>query len=604
MQLLSKRDQFFVRSSILLSLLLSLLDILGLVTIASLVSIITWGIQGADEEGRVASIIDSLGLSELSPQNVAFIFGVAGALFLLSKTLLSFYLQFRLLRFLSSREAAISSDLSRRILSQDLEGVKKHSVYEYQNAITLGSSAVTMGLISQVTQLISELFLQAALIITLFFYSPLIASFTTLYFGTVSILLIKVLGKKARVVGESLALANIETSKLLINSLRNFRFVFTANSQWRVADSIRESRDKVAQLAVTQSMITMWSKYALELALLFAVLGYSAYTFLTLPAVEAASLIAVFLVAVYRVAPSLMKVQTAVVQIRGSIGSAEVFFRIRGYLDEIKLINTSEEENASSLKHELATPPEINSGTFVEFRGVSYKYPGARKYALDNVSITIREGQTLGLVGKSGSGKSTFVDLLLGLLKPHKGSIAVRGLPYHAYSTYPIKVGYVPQEVFLSEEKLIDNLIRREDLDRDTLNSVRSILDRLSLGDWIEDLPEGLNTRVGELGANLSGGQRQRLGIARALLSNPELLILDEATSSLDAESENAVTNFLRTLEGRVTTIVIAHRLSTIKNLDLIYLSKGKIIKMGSFADLQKSIPGFAKQVELLGLQK
>lgn len=230
----------------------------------------------------------------------------------------------------------------------------------------------------------------------------------------------------------------------------------------------------------------------------------------------------------------------------------------------------------------------------IAFEGVSFTYPGAEVAALDKVSLTIDKGRSVAFVGPSGAGKTTLVDLLLGLFKPVEGRITVDGLDIHEHQfAWRRMVGYVPQAVYLCDDSVRRNIafgIPDREVDEERLESV---VRAAQLQDVVRRMPEGLDTAIGERGVRLSGGERQRLGIARALYRSPDILILDEATSSLDYETEREVTAAVERLKGYVTIIVVAHRLSAVKGCHDIYaLRGGRLEGRRSYEDLVRDQSG------------
>ena len=193
---------------------------------------------------------------------------------------------------------------------------------------------------------------------------------------------------------------------------------------------------------------------------------------------------------------------------------------------------------------------------------------------------------------------------MLGLFEPEKGEITISGVPpLLAFEKWPGAVAYVPQETEVSNGTIGQNVSLGFPLESDLEKRINVAIDAAQLTDFVASLPDGLNARVGERGGYLSGGQRQRLGIARAMFTFPKLLILDEATSSLDAETELAISNAIQQLRGSMTIVMIAHRLSTVRNADVVvYLNKGKIEAVGSFTEVRKLIPNFNEQAKLMGL--
>jgi ATP-binding cassette subfamily C protein len=231
---------------------------------------------------------------------------------------------------------------------------------------------------------------------------------------------------------------------------------------------------------------------------------------------------------------------------------------------------------------------------------VSFKYSDSGLDIVRKISFEVREGEMLAIVGPSGSGKSTIIDLILGVLNPSIGEIMISGLrPTHAIRKWPGAVGYVPQNVNLINQSIRRNL---------EIGFAEGAVPQVKIENALRDahlLKDKINLEdsVGEFGANISGGQKQRVGIARALLLNPRLLVLDEATSSLDSKTEHDISATLMDLKGRISMIVVAHRLSTVQRADrIVYLDKGEIVACGNFEELRAQVPDFNQQAELMGL--
>lgn len=254
-----------------------------------------------------------------------------------------------------------------------------------------------------------------------------------------------------------------------------------------------------------------------------------------------------------------------------------------------------------SLPQPLAPQQATAVHRSVVLANVGYIYPGREQPSLLDINLTVTRGEVVGIIGPSGAGKTTLVDILLGLLTPSQGAVLVDGEPLRGF----VRAGYVPQEVFILDDNVRRNIafgIPEPQIDQARLDeAVRmACLDRV-----VNELPEGLGTRLGERGRALSGGQRQRIGIARALYENPELLVMDEATSAMDARIEEQITDAIADLRGHVTTIVIAHRLSTIRNCDrIVMLNHGQISDQGSFDDLLVRNEEFKGLVRIATLDK
>lgn len=217
----------------------------------------------------------------------------------------------------------------------------------------------------------------------------------------------------------------------------------------------------------------------------------------------------------------------------------------------------------------------------IEVTDVSYCYPDGDTNVIEDATFAINKGQTVAFIGASGAGKSTMVDIILGLLTPTFGKITADGMDiYKNLPTWQKEVGYIPQTIYLSDDTIRNNIAFGVDANDINDEAVIRVLKQAQLYEFVDSLPEKLDTFVGERGVRLSGGQRQRIGIARALYHNPQILVLDEATSALDTDTETAVMEAIDRFKGEKTIIIIAHRLSTIKNADIVYeVANGKVTK-------------------------
>jgi ABC-type multidrug transport system fused ATPase/permease subunit len=280
---------------------------------------------------------------------------------------------------------------------------------------------------------------------------------------------------------------------------------------------------------------------------------------------------------------------------------------MKGMTERVHLFSRFVQKESAGRKEYLNTliQNSIFSSTFkIQVNNLSFNYPESDKPAINNISFAINSGSTLAIIGSSGSGKTTLADCLLGLLEPTSGNIEIDKTAPEIYRTINSgSIAYVSQDVALVDGSIKENVafaLPESEVDPEKIGTA---LKRAHIYDFVNGLPQGIQTVVGERGTRLSGGQRQRIGIARALYSNPKILVLDEATSALDAETESAITGMLKELHGQVTIISIAHRLSTVMHSDLVlFLRDGKLAGSGKFEDLVQQHPDLAHQAELLGI--
>lgn len=301
-------------------------------------------------------------------------------------------------------------------------------------------------------------------------------------------------------------------------------------------------------------------------------------------------ILGLFGVAAYKLMPSANLLINNIQRIRSKIPSIKILYE---EVDQLSL-NTLD-SNISNLGSHLN---EVKNS--IEIRHADFSYPETKSYALSDISISIPKGSAVGIIGQSGAGKSTLIDVLLGLLPLDKGSVEVDGVNIDAnIRSWQDKIGYVSQTIFLTDDTLRNNIalgVNESEIDYKSLS--RAIIDS-QLQDYIDQLPLGLDTEVGERGVRISGGQRQRIGIARALYNNPDILLLDEATSSLDLETEKKVIDVISGLIGTKTIIIISHRLSALKNCKNIFkLDSGRITQTGNFDQIISSLDNVVEKYD------
>jgi ATP-binding cassette subfamily C protein len=365
------------------------------------------------------------------------------------------------------------------------------------------------------------------------------------------------------------------------------------NAATAVSAVVRENRRHSTRSRANAQFLGQIPRYALDAGIIggFVLVGGTGYV--TDGLAGATTAIALFGLAGFRMAPSLVRFQGILNQLNVSRPHVELVLR------EIRSAEAARAASSAG-RAELELPAEPRELTF---DGVSFRYASDADLALEDINLSIPFGSTVSFVGASGAGKSTMVDLLLGLIEPTAGTIEIDDHALGDYTnSWRSRVAYVPQDVSLFDSTIAQNVALTWSNDYDA-ERVRRALERAQLLDLVDGRLGGIEGRVGERGLALSGGQRQRLGIARALYANPLVLVMDEATSALDTATEAAVTSAIRSLRGSTTVVTVAHRLATIVDSDIVFfLSAGKLIAHGTFDELVKRVPEFATQATLAGL--
>jgi len=291
------------------------------------------------------------------------------------------------------------------------------------------------------------------------------------------------------------------------------------------------------------------------------------------------AMVGIFAAASARLLPTFTQIITSINQIRGYFHHMGLVYSELIEVDELK-------RNSFQTNLLLSTDSKLLFSK-VDIENASYKYPQSNNFALKNVDLTILKGQSIGLIGHSGAGKSTLVNLILGFVEPQSGQLLIDGKSIQCLRRWLNNFAYIPQSIFLLDDTLRHNIAfgtNDEDIDD---NRLFSAIKMAQLNEVVENLPEGVNTFIGENGIRLSGGQRQRVALARAFYYERDIIIMDEATSSLDNETEKEIINTIKRLKGEKTLIVIAHRLTTVEHCDILYrIEKGIIISAGSFKEV------------------
>lgn len=457
-----------------------------------------------------------------------------------------------------------------------------------------GVSSVVGGLLLPLTTVPGLLVTAVGVVVIIFIQQPLTAVITLAYLGGIGVLQYYVLGKRTRVAARVARDSSLKVAGLLTGMMAALKEVTLREKEDEVAQAVARTRMRTSRARSNLYFLRAVPRFVLDAAVIGGFVLTGGVGYLMGGMTEAVSALALFGIAGFRLVPSITSFQSIIT----SSVSADPYIRtIIGDIERSRERVTPAEPRGDD------AGPDLPDSLAIEMRRVSYTYPTAAEPALREVDLTIPFGSTVGIVGASGAGKSTLVDILLGLLEPSGGTVSFGG-GVHARrpSDWRRHVGYVPQAVALFDGSIAQNvaLTWGGDFDRDR---VEKALRRAQLWDAVTARSRGMDERIGEGGLALSGGQRQRLGIARALYSDPLVVVLDEATSALDTKTEADVAAAINELAGDVTVISVAHRLSTIRDADqILYMEEGEIVASGTFDDVVAANPAFHLQASLAGL--
>ena len=595
LHVLSRGDQVKVIAIAFIQICMGFLDLLGVIAIGLLGALSVTGLQSNQPGDRVNSALHILQISNLSFQNQASILGVGAVILLVGRTLLSIFFTRRILFFLSRRGANISANLISRLLAQPLLIVQARTTQETLYAVTRGVELIVLQVLATTVVLVADLSLLLIMAIGLFAVDPTTAIGTFLVFSLIGYFLYRFMHVRAGALGKVSSELNIVSNEKIVEVFGSYRESVVRNRRDYYAREIGSLRFALADASAEMNFLPYVSKYVIETAVILGALLIGAAQFILQDATHAVTTLAIFLAAGTRIAPAVLRVQQGSILIRGGLGQATPT------LDLIDSLG-----NAPMIENVDDTVDVLHEGFISEIRvtNTSLTYPNKPTRAISDITLVIPPGASVAFVGPSGAGKTTIIDVLLGVLNPDEGSVLISSLPpLLAVSRWPGAISYVPQDVVIAAGTIRENVALGYPPEAATDNLVMSALKVAHLDSFVAGLPQGIDTQVGERGTKISGGQRQRLGIARAMFTQPHLLVLDEATSSLDGETEASISEAIHALRGSTTVVMIAHRLSTVRNADIVvYMSEGKVLATGNFEEVRAAVPDFDHQAKLMGL--
>ncbi|MCP4265457.1 MAG: ABC transporter ATP-binding protein [Candidatus Brocadiaceae bacterium] len=476
-------------------------------------------------------------------------------------------------------------DVSKRLLSGYL--------YErYKFFLNRNSSVMTTHILSNVNsaiagvlvpgmQILANILIALFIILLLIVMDPMLAMKVAFVLGGLYITVYLFVRKKLTYLGKIAAECMKEMFKILSEAFGGIKEVKIMSKEKFFLDKyVDRSKKYMRSIAISQT-IDLLPKYVFETLAYGGVLLIVMYMIATKEGFHnAIPMIGLYAFSGFRLMPALQQILKGATRVRSSIPVLDMVYQ--DYVDR------KADCNFDKMNPAVCTGLQFSNK--IEFRNVTFSYATANEPAIRESNITIECNSTIGFVGATGSGKTTTIDILLGLLQPQAGEIIVDGMTINDSNlrAWQANIGYVPQHIFLSDDTITCNIAfgvpGKEIKYRDVEQSARVA----NIHDFIvSELPDGYETKVGERGVRLSGGQRQRIGIARALYSNPDILILDEATSSVDGIVEGIIMEAVHTIAHKKTIIIIAHRMSTVKECDKIYMmEKGRIIDQGKYDDL------------------
>jgi ATP-binding cassette, subfamily B, bacterial PglK len=587
---LEPRERFVFFLLVVLRCLVGFLDVFGILLVGVVASIGTSQLQS----GAGATVFFGITLPKLNGAGLLGLVSFTLAVFII-KAIIAISLTRTLTSFVARIEIRNANALANHLLRGSLDRAKRLSKAEFQYAITESTVWSFTGILNNIANIASEGFLLLIVAVAFFVVNPVVAAFAIVYFTLVVVVMQAFIARMLKRAGNDAAAGTVETTNAVSDTLDTFREISVLAKQDLFLERIHVSRAKLARSGGTLQFLAGMPRFVVETALILGVVVFVGQQLLSGELAAGLATLGIFLAGAVRIVGSILPLQTAIAALRINTQRAQLAFALLG-----EMRANSDAEALLPLPDEVpAVPP---GALAVSIMGVSYTFEGDDHSTINDVSLDIAPGQFAAIIGPSGAGKTTIVDLVLGLISPQYGSITIGGVEPNALRVVaPGAVSYVPQKPGLVSGTIAENIalgVPSDEIDHELLGRA---VEAAYLGDFIETLPAGLDTSVGKQADSLSGGQIQRIGLARALYVQPRLLILDEATSALDAGSEAYISESLRNLHPTMTLVVIAHRLSTVQHADVVHvIESGRVVASGDFAAVKATVPMVAEYVKLM----
>ncbi len=572
-----------------LVIIMAFTELVGIASIAPFMALVG-DISILEKNGIFAELYHISGLND--PMDFLFYTGILVLVMLTLSTIVSMFTIWKLSIFGARIGTEIADRLYTYYMQQSWQFHASGSSAQLTKQVSTEAMRISNFIVQPLMQMNAKVVLALFISITIVIYDPIIAILGLSIFSLAYLILYRLVRKKLVSNGQKLSDVSTDRFRLMNEGFGGIKDVLLLNRSHDFVERFKDSGKGYARAQGTNIAISQVPRYFVEL------IAFGAMISLVLVLIklhsgnlgEVLPVLAVYALAAFKLLPALQQIYSSMSQIKGNVAAFEA---VKDDLEQ-----SFESQKAAD---HTSKPVSMVLKKDITLSDLEFSYPGKIRPAVNGVNMTIPVNSVIGLVGSSGSGKSTLIDLLLGLLTPQQGALYVDDVTITPKNkrAWQDLLGFVPQSIFLSEGSIAENIAFGLPVNDIDMNQVMNAVALAHLTELVEDLPDGVNTKVGERGVQLSGGQRQRIGIARALYNRAEVLVFDEATSALDGITEKIVMDAIHDFSGQKTIIMIAHRLKTVQKCDIIYLmDQGELVDQGTYQELLEKNIKFKEMAE------
>ena len=597
--LLTRSEKTFFLIRVLFRFALNGLDVVAVALMGLLGAITAVGLSGERFQ------LFGFSLPEPTATNVITLVAVVAALFIVKGGLAIWFARWTAI-FLAQVEIKNSAKLTRYLFSGSLQRLRQYSRAEIQFLVGQSTNATFSGVLGSLTTLVIESTLFVSIFILFIAVDWVAAIFIAIYFALLVFALQATTARRYLQSGRNIQKGAVDTGGSILEMVDGFREIAVLSKQNYFLTRFIEARKLTARTGVTLQVLKSMPRYIAEGGLIVGALGFVMWQLSRGTLGEGLLALGIFLAGSFRMMGAILPLQQLWNELRVMqswvVMAQEILVKLR---DTPELLD-------ASIYADTTFPPSVQQrlaeqkGLDVKLAEATFTHAGSEQPTIRSVSLTVPAGSYAAVVGPSGAGKTTLVDLILGLYSPESGSVTVEGIdPAELREKSPGLMAYVPQKPGLVSGSIAQNVALGVPSDEWDEAAIWSALERAQLAVVVAAMEDTIHSSLGAHSDGLSGGQIQRLGLARALYTNPSLIILDEATSALDAATEASIAAAIQALGNDTTVIVIAHRLSTIQHADQVHvMDEGKILASGTFKEVRKAVPMIEEYVKLMSFDE